>query len=139
MELKRYAKPATAFYQPQSPIKEWFKEVRGAFWPGLEGSEYDLVRIGGTSWFWLREKRVSLIDVPYSSKENKRIKFRDRLARYDANQLGLTHGRQGAPALTYLAAIRADAKVFRSATKQAAIAYLKLARKTEALEGLLTE
>ncbi len=138
MELKRYAKPATAFYQPQSPIKEWFKEVRGAFWPGLEGSEYDLVRIGGTSWFWLREKRVSLIDVPYSSTKNKRIEFRDQLARYDANQLGLAHGRQ-AQALAYLAAIETDADAFRLATKHAAVAYLKLARKAEAQKRQVTD
>jgi hypothetical protein len=138
MELKQYAKPATGFYQPQPPIQEWLKEVRGGFWPGLEGSEYGLVRIGGNSWFWLREKRVSLIDVPYSSKKNKRIEFRDQLARYDANQLGLAHGRQ-AQASAYLAAIETDADAFRLATKHAAVAYLKLARKAEAQKRQVTD
>ena len=138
MELKQYAKPATAFYQSQSPIKEWFKEVRGAFWPGLEGSEYDLVKIGGTRWFWLREKRVSLIDVPYSSKRTKRIDFRDRLARYAANQLGLAHGRQ-VQASAYLAAIKTDAGAFRLATKRAAVAYLELARKVESQRKQVTD
>jgi hypothetical protein len=131
MELKQYTKPATGLYQPQPPMQEWLKEVRGAFWPGLEGSEYGLVRIGGNSWFWLREKRVSLIDVPYSSKKNKQIEFRDQLARYDANQLGLAHGRQ-AQASAYQAAIETDAEAFRLGTKHAAVAYLKLARKAEA-------
>jgi hypothetical protein len=100
MELKQYAKPATAIYRPQPPIKEWLKAVRDAFWPGLEGS-YGLVRIGENSWFWQREKRVSLIDVPYSSKKTKRINFRDQLAIYDANLLA--HGRQAqASQLTWL-------------------------------------
>ena len=138
MELKQYAKPATGLYQPQPPMQQWLKEIRGAFWPGLDGSEYGLVRIGGNSWFWLREKRVSLIDVPYSSNKTKRIEFRDRLARYDANQLGLAHGRQ-AQASSYLAAIKTDAEAFRLATKHAAIAYLKLARKAEAQKGQVTD
>jgi hypothetical protein len=138
MELKQYAKPATAFYQPQPLIKEWLKEVRGAFWPGLEGSEYDLVKIGGNSWFWVRERRVSLIDVPYSSKKNKRIEFRDRLARYAANHLGLAHGRQ-AQASAYCGAIKTDAEAFRLATKQVAVAYLKLARKVEAQKRRVTD
>ena len=137
MELKQYAKPATAIYRPQPPIKEWLKEVRGAFWPGLDGSEYGLVRIGGNRWFWLREKRVSLIDVPYSSKKSKRTEFRDRLARYAANQLGLAHGRQ-AQASAYFAAIKTDAEAFRLATKHGAVAYLSLARKVEAQKEQMT-
>ena len=137
MELKQYAKPATAIYRPQPPIKEWLKEIRGAFWPGLDGSEYGLVRIGGNRWFWLREKRVSLIDVPYSSKKSKRTEFRDRLARYAANQLGLAHGRQ-AQASAYFAAIKTDAEAFRLATKHGAVAYLSLARKVEAQKEQMT-
>jgi hypothetical protein len=138
MELKQYAKPATAIYQPQPDVEEWLKEVRGAFWPGLEGSEYDLVRIGGNSWFWRREKRVALIDVPYSSKKNKRTEFRDRLAKYDANKLGLAHHRQP-QASAYFGAIKTDTEAFRVATKQAAIAYLKLARNVEARKGRVTD
>jgi hypothetical protein len=96
------------------------------------------VRIGGNGWSWVREKRVSLIDVPYSSKKKKRIEFRDRLARYAANQLGLAHGRQ-VQGLAYCNAIKADAEAFRLATKQVAVAYLKLARKVEAQNGRVAE
>jgi hypothetical protein len=74
---------------------------------------------------------VSLIDVPYESKKNNRIEFRDELATYDANQLGLAHGRQ-AQASAYYRAIKTDTEAFRATTKEAGVAYLNLARKTEA-------
>jgi len=131
VELKQYAVPATALYQPQPPVEQWLKEVRGVFWPGLDGSEYDLVKLAGDSWFWVREKRVSLIDVHYTSKKNDRIEFRDELATYDANQLGLAHGRQ-ARASAYYRTIKMDTEAFRATTKEAAMAYLKVARKVEA-------
>jgi hypothetical protein len=135
MELKQYAAPATALYQPQPPVEQWLKEVRGVFWPGLDGSEYDLVKLAGASWFWVREKRVSLIDVPYTNKKNKRIEFRDELATYDANQLGLAHGRQ-AQASAYYRTIKTDTEAFRATTKQAAMAYLEVARKAEARKAV---
>jgi len=131
IELKQYAAPATALYQPQPPVEQWLKEVRGAFWPGLEGSEYDLVKLAGDSWFWVREKRVCLIGVPYRSKKNDRIEWRDELARYDANQLGLAHGRQ-AQASAYCRTIKTDTEAFCAATKEAAMAYLNIAREVEA-------
>ena len=61
----------------------------------------------GGGLFWVREKRVSLIDVPYSSKKAKKLDFLDELEIYDANQLGLAHGRQP-DAHRYHAAIKAD-------------------------------
>ena len=131
MELKQYAPPATAIYQAQPPVEQWLKEVRGVFWPALDGSEYGLVKLGGENWFWIREKRVSLIDVPYESRKNNRIEFRDELATYDANQLGLAHGRQ-AQASAYYRAIKTDTEAFRATTKEAGVAYLNLGRKTEA-------
>jgi hypothetical protein len=131
VELKQYAEPATAIYQPQPPVEQWLKEVRDVFWPGLDGSDYELVKIAEHGWFWVRDKRVSLIDLPYSSKKNKKIEFRDELATYDANQLGLAHGRQ-ARASAYYRAINTDTEAFRTATKEAALAYLELARKGRA-------
>jgi len=76
--------------------------------------------------------------VPYASKKAKRIDFRDRLARYAANQLGLAHGRQ-VQASAYLAAIKTDAGTFRLATKRAAVAYLELARKVESQRKQVTD
>ena len=128
MELKQYAEPATANYRTQPPVEQWLSEIRRVFWPGLDGSDYDLVNLAGGGWFWVREKHVSLIDVPYSSEKNSQIEFRDELATYDANQLGLAHGRQ-AQAKAYCAVIKADTEAFHTATERVETAYLELAQK----------
>src|SRR5262249_25090545 len=85
VELKQYAKPATANYQAQPRVPEWLSEVRQSFWPGLDGSAYDLIDIAGAGLFWIREKHVSLIDLPYSSDKRSDIDFLEALAIYDAN------------------------------------------------------
>ena len=89
------------------------------------------MKLARNGWFWVREKRVPLIDVPYASQKNKKIKFRDKLARFDANQLGFSHGRQP-QASAYYRVIKTDTKAFRASTRHAGIAYLKLAEKAEA-------
>ena len=128
MELKQYEEPATAKYQPQPSPQQRLKEIRLAFWPGLEGSDYDLVGLRGGGLFWIREKRVSLIDVPYSSREMKKLDFLDELEIYDANQLGLAHGRQP-DARRYHGAIKADSEAFHQATRPVEKAYLDIAKK----------
>jgi hypothetical protein len=127
VELKQYGEPAIANYQTQPPVHEWLDAVRRTFWPGLDGSAYDLVELPGAGLFWIREKHVSLIDVPYSSKKNSDLAFLDALASYDANVLGLAHGRQ-AEAAPYRAIAEKDADAFHNATEPVAKAYLKLAR-----------
>jgi hypothetical protein len=128
MELKQYEEPATAKYQPQPPPQQRLKEIRLAFWSGLDGSDYDLVGLRGGGLFWIREKRVSLIDIPYSSKEAKKLDFLDELEIYDANQLGLAHSRQSG-AHRYHAAIKADPETFHQATERVEKAYLDIAKK----------
>lgn len=127
MELKQHATPATARYQKQPPVKQWLAEIREAFWPGLTGVDYDLVTIEGGGLFWIREKRVSLINVPYSSEKKHDIEFVMTLANYDANLLGLAHGSQ-AQGAGYLAAIHSDSDRFHQATKEVERAYLESAR-----------
>jgi hypothetical protein len=127
MELKQYSKPGTANYQEQPPVEQWLKEIRHAFWPGLDGSAYDLINIAGSGLFWIREKEVSLIDVPYSSEKNSKIDYLDDLAIYDANQLGLAHGRQ-TNAAPYRAGIEKDSDAFHDATASLEKAYLELAK-----------
>ena len=85
------------------------------FWPGLDGSAYNLESIAGAGWFWIREKSVSLIDVPYSSEKHSKVDYLDDLALYDANQLGIAHGRQ-TQAGAYRAAIEEDNELFHDAT-----------------------
>ena len=128
MELKQYEEPATAKYQAQPAPQQRLKEIRLAFWPGLERSDYDLVGLRGGGLFWVREKRVSLIDVPYSSMEAKKLDFLDELEIYDANQLGLAHSRQP-DAHRYHAQIKADPEAFHQATEPVEKAYLDTAKK----------
>ncbi len=128
IELKQYAEPATAIYQPQPSVEQWLREIRRVFWPGLDGSDYDLVNLAPDGWFWVREKRVPLIDVPYSSEKNNQKEFRDELATYDANQLGRAHGRQ-AQAEAYCGAITTDTEAFHNTTQEVERAYLELSQR----------
>jgi hypothetical protein len=127
VELKQHAKPATANYEMQPPVYEWLSEVRQSFWPGLDGSTYDLIDLAGAGLFWFREKRVSLIDVPYSSKKSRDLAFLEALAIYDSNVLGLAHGRQ-AQAAPYRALVESDTEAFHDATEAVVKAYLEAAR-----------
>ena len=129
MELKEYGEPAIAKYRAQPSVHEWLDEVRQTFWPGLDGSAYDLVDVAGSGLFWVREKHVSLIDVPYSSRKSSDVGFVDALAAYDANVLGLAHGRQAAAA-RYRALIENDVEAFHDAIKPIVKTYLELARKS---------
>jgi hypothetical protein len=128
MELKQYDQPATAYYQSQPSIQCWLREVRQVFWPGLDGSAYDLVNFAGGGWYWIREKRVSLFDVPYSSEKNKDIDFLVDLAAYDAYQLGLVHGRQN-ESTAYCEAIDRDHDAFHLATEAVEKTYLEAAQR----------
>lgn len=128
MELKQYEEPATAKYQLQPAPRQRLKKILLVFWPQLDGSDYKLVTVHGAGLFWIREKRVSLIDVPYSSQEAKKLDFLDELEIYDANQLGLSHGRQSG-ANRYRRAIKADPEAFHKATKPVEKAYLDIAAK----------
>ncbi len=129
VELKQYKRPATANYQTQPPVHEWLNAVRQTFWPGLDGSAYDLIDLPGAGLYWIREKHVSLIDVPYSSKKSSDIAFLDELAIYDANVLGLAHGRQ-AQAAPYRAIVENDAEAFHDATAPVVKACLDVARES---------
>lgn len=126
-ELKQYAPPGTAKYQDQPPVKEWLAGIREAFWPGLRGADYDLVDIPGSGLFWIRPKKVTLINVPYTSQKKHEVQFVVDLAIYDANILGLAHGRQP-QAAAYLSVIKKDSQYFHDATGEVEEAYLKLAK-----------
>ena len=127
MELKQYAKPGVANYREQPPVKQWLSEIRQAFWPGLTGAEYDLLTLEGGGLFWIREKRVSLINVPYSSEKKHDVDFVIGLATFDANLMGLAH--RGQPQSSgYLAAIHKDTAKFHRASKDVEKAYLDSAK-----------
>jgi hypothetical protein len=128
VEPKQYESPATTHYQSQPPIQNWLNEVSEVFWSGLDGSDYDLVNLAGVGWYWRREKRVLLFDVPYSSEKNKQADFLVELAAYDAYQLGVAHGRQNQSA-SYRGSIEKDLEHFHVATESLAKIYLEAAQK----------
>ena len=105
----------------------WLRQVRAAFWPGLDGSVYDLVEVEGTL-FWARPKGVSIVDIPYSSEKRKKMKFAADLAEYDANILGLAHGRQRGCEL-YLKEIQTDREIFHEAVEKVVKDYLAIVKK----------
>lgn len=127
MELKEYQKPGVSFYQSQPSVGEWLKRVRDVFWPDMDGSSYDLVDLDG-SLFWLRPKGVSVVDIPYSSEKRKKMEFAADLAEYDANLLGLAHGRQKA-CERYLEEIKSDREVFHDAVEKVVQEYIQIVRR----------
>lgn len=127
MELKEYASPGVSLYQKQPALNVWLREVRDVFWPEFDGSSYDLVEIGGTT-FWVRPKGAGLVDIPYSSEKRKKMIFASDLANYDANILGLAHGRQLA-AEKYRDTILENREAFHESIEQVVEAYLAIAKK----------
>lgn len=126
VELKQRAEPGTASYGKQPPVKKWLAEIREAFWPGLTGEEYKLISLD-SKLFWIRDKEVCLIDVPYSSRKKRELEFVEALSVYDANILGLAHGAQP-QSEQYRRTIKHNLDEFRDATKALAQSYLNLAR-----------
>lgn len=128
MELKGYIKSGLNLYQKQPDWQTWLEEVRQTFWPGIDSSSYDLLKLETGELFWLREKQVSLIDVPYSTSKNKKLTYAAGLAAFDANQLGRAHGRQK-DGKKYLVAINQDRGAFHDATEAIVNEYLEVAKK----------
>jgi hypothetical protein len=93
-ELKQYIPTSLAAWGPQLPMRAWSDEVRRAMWPDIAHGEYELVDIPNQGPFWLREKKLTLIDIPYSSQDKKGITLVQNLAIYDAYILGTLHARQ---------------------------------------------
>lgn len=127
MELKEWEKPGVSHYQNQPATGVWLREVRAAFWPGLDGSSYDLTEIDGTL-FWVRPKGQGLVDVPYSSEKREKMEFAADLAVFDANLLGLAHGRQRESA-RYLEEVQSDREAFHEAVETIIQDYLKIAKR----------
>jgi len=128
MELKEFQPTGMNNYKPQPEPMDWIEEVRAVFWPGYSGETYNLVDLKEDGLFWLRQKQVTLIDVPYSSSKQGKLAYAEGLAIFDANQLGLAHGRQAA-AKKLLAAIERDREEFHDAIEAVLADYLSVALK----------
>ena len=127
-ELKEWKKTELEKYEAQPEPEQWLSEVRAAFWPGISTENYRLVEIPGAGLFWLREKKVSLIDIPYSGDDKDDVRFRAEYSEYVANYLGLLHGKQSA-GLRLLKQIEDDTDAFHEAVDEFASLYLKLVKK----------
>lgn len=92
-ELKQWQETGLSAYQPQKNLRQWVEDLYPVFWPGQSKESYLLVRIDG-QFFWKREKKKTLIDVPYKIEEPEDLVYLQQLAPYVANQLGQIHGRQ---------------------------------------------
>ncbi len=122
MELKPWETSGLTYYQQQPALEQWLMGVYETFWPKFDTSEYSLIEIKGHGLFWKRQKKFSMID-----ELKDEFKTANSLAIYDANLLGLAHGRQKQSA-AYLAEINRDPKAFHKAIEAAVDDYLTVAK-----------
>jgi len=95
IELKEWQEPGLAQYEDQPSFASVLKQGYDVFWPGLATSSYELTTVAGTQ-FWVREKKLSMVDIPYSVNKDSEEKFIEDDAVYTARALGQIHGRQAA-------------------------------------------
>jgi hypothetical protein len=116
-DIKEWKETSLTSYQPQKPVGPWLADLHPVFWPGKSPSTYTLVKLAGKN-FWIREKRKSILDVPYDAKSEEDLIFLKDLGAYVANTLGLIHGRQAsARPLAALLSRSANLEEFRQAVK----------------------
>lgn len=124
-ELKAYEPTALANFAPQLSTLPWSDEVHEAFWSGIARGEYEIATLANGETYWVREKKLTLIDIPYSSKDKSAILFVRHLAAYDSYILGTLHGRQAsAAALRDRLANPVEQAAFLESVKEAAKIYL---------------
>ena len=124
-ELKKYQRTSLDQYAQQDDARAWEADVRSKLWPEVAEGEYRLVSLAPNETYWLREKKLSLIDIPYSNKDKAAGKLVLALATYDSYILGRLHGQQteSAPLKTLLSGSVQQA-AFLEAVKSAAKVYL---------------
>lgn len=123
MELKPWESSGLNEYQKQPQIGEWLQAVYDTFRPNLDTADYDLIEIKGKGLFWKRPKKISLID-----ELKDEFKTANALAIYDANLLGLAHGRQK-QAAAYLAVINRNPEAFHKTVEETVDDYLSVAKR----------
>lgn len=125
-ELKAWAPSGVSGYRHQMTPVEWLKDINKVLRADLNPDGYTLVNVGTEGLFWLREKKVNLIEVDFNGKSAKEKEFAGELALYDAWYVGRLHGSQPNGS-KYLAQIEADKDGFKSAIKSLAKEYLQRA------------
>jgi hypothetical protein len=92
-ELKQWQVPGLIEYQTQPNFSQVLRDAYTYFWPDLESSTYSLISIDGNP-YWLREKKLSLLDIPYTANTKSEVQFIKDQAVFTARALGQMHGRQ---------------------------------------------
>ncbi|RYZ76106.1 MAG: hypothetical protein EOP05_05990 [Proteobacteria bacterium] len=94
-ELKGYQSTAMEKYTHQASPDKLVPAVRSVFWQGIHDDNYQLVQLGrAKKFFWLRDKKVALFDIPYNMEKPKNKQFIAEYAPYVASKLGQAHGSQ---------------------------------------------
>lgn len=124
-ELKAYSPTELSAYQTQREMTSWAWLVRNTLWSHVATGEYELASRGSHGIYWFREKKLTLIDIPYSSNDKSDVNLVKRLAVYDAFVLGNLHASQpSVSALRDQLSTAAEQEAFAEAIKLAAKAYL---------------
>ncbi|HVK60657.1 MAG TPA: hypothetical protein VM432_03860, partial [Bdellovibrionales bacterium] len=132
-DLKERQDTAVSAYEKQSDVAEWLSQLYPVFWPDKSPSTYTLVKLNGKD-FWVREKKKSLIDVPYDAKKSAEVAYLKALAPYVSNLLGRIHGSQAsAKGLKTLLKSPEGTAAFQQAVKTTYRTYIDEARKALSL------
>lgn len=125
-ELKEWLETSLTHWAPQAERTQWLKDTLSIFDAETGGKNFRMVVMPDGRAFWVREKKYTLMDIPYTVDTFKEADNISYLADYAAYHLGRWHGMQ-AQAKDYLAKISRDPESFNEAIKEWAKDYLELA------------
>jgi hypothetical protein len=126
-DIKQWQETSLAAYQKQKPAAQWVRDLYPVFWPGINPSRYTLIPLA-KQVFWIREKKKSVLPVPYQIKSSSDLSYMKELAPFVANTLGLIHGRQpSAKGLRNLLSTPSGLEEFHQAVKAAYSTYIHTA------------
>lgn len=125
-ELKELDPSGLGFFQSQLPIEQNFVQNRNYF--GYDEQDLPIVQFHNT-YFILREKKITLFDVPYNPKTEDDANFLEDLAIWGSYNLGKWHTGQ-TNSLIYTQAINAKSTEFLVLIKELQKEYRKLVTET---------
>jgi hypothetical protein len=123
-ELKQWSLTRLSAWSPQKNLDQWLKETTSVFDPQGNGQNFRIEKLSNGKIYWVREKKFTLIDIPYSADSVSEINFINDLATYAAYQLGRWHGQQTGSG-KYVKAVNEDQDAFREALKEFVKDYLE--------------
>jgi hypothetical protein len=127
-EIKEKLPSGVEAYQDQPTSAALSRNMYKILWPDTRPEEYQVISLNGQP-FWLREKKPSLVDIPYSANTKKEVEFIQNYAELSAFALGQIHGRQnsGQQFLEYILSTKDGAFEFKEAIEPFIREYLDFA------------